>query len=358
MVPDHHVLNWTREGRGRTAATVSGGKYLDGAAVLQQPGPWRWTPVSGSIVVLASWRVLTREYWRTRWWCPADPHTWAWFGRFPARAGSGGALTRATCLLRRVPDAVVVDLGPRWSPAQVPSTACATAAYPVRLLVDRSRGGSRPRSLPHVWAVAWCRSPVAALLSAVYYRGQQRLVGGRWAGPSWPERKAQVLGRHTRPRPRPSDLRRSSPGSGRTSANEAPMRTYPEPRPPHSCAADGTSILGVDAGRWHCGRTADDHSRARNGTGAGTPAGPARTRDAPAATGERERRVAPRGEAVAADVVAGAAHDGAVGRGRSTQSFRRAQPTPTAPTVHPADQQTASDAAGGRRVTRPGATSA
>jgi hypothetical protein len=37
-------------------------------------------------VVLVSWRVLTREYWRTEV-VPADAHGWAWLGGFmPERA--------------------------------------------------------------------------------------------------------------------------------------------------------------------------------------------------------------------------------------------------------------------------------
>ena len=38
------------------------------------------------VVVLCSWRVLTREYWRTQI-VPADPHIWSWLGqRLPERA--------------------------------------------------------------------------------------------------------------------------------------------------------------------------------------------------------------------------------------------------------------------------------
>jgi hypothetical protein len=38
------------------------------------------------VVVLCSWRVLTREYWRTQI-VPADPHIWSWLGqRLPDRA--------------------------------------------------------------------------------------------------------------------------------------------------------------------------------------------------------------------------------------------------------------------------------
>lgn len=46
------------------------------------------------LVVLASWRVLTREYWRTQI-VPADPHIWSWLAqRMPERALL--ALYRAT----------------------------------------------------------------------------------------------------------------------------------------------------------------------------------------------------------------------------------------------------------------------
>ncbi|MCU0273356.1 MAG: hypothetical protein MUE34_08995 [Acidimicrobiales bacterium] len=60
------------------AATVDGGKYLDGAAYYSSYGF-----VMDSIwlaIVLLSWRVLTADYWRTQI-VPADPRVWAWFGR-------------------------------------------------------------------------------------------------------------------------------------------------------------------------------------------------------------------------------------------------------------------------------------
>lgn len=60
------------------AATVKGGKYLDAAAYYSSLGlvmDLLWLGV-----VLCSWRVLTREHWRTRV-VAADPRAWAWLGR-------------------------------------------------------------------------------------------------------------------------------------------------------------------------------------------------------------------------------------------------------------------------------------
>jgi membrane-bound metal-dependent hydrolase YbcI (DUF457 family) len=66
------------------AATVEGGKYLDAAAYYSSLG--MVMDLFWLAVVLSSWRVLTREYWRTHV-VTADPHRWAWFGRFmPERA--------------------------------------------------------------------------------------------------------------------------------------------------------------------------------------------------------------------------------------------------------------------------------
>jgi membrane-bound metal-dependent hydrolase YbcI (DUF457 family) len=85
------TLNWTVE-TWSYAATISGGKYLDAAAYYSSLGlvmDLFWLGV-----VLASWRVLTREFWRTSV-VPADPHAWAWLSRFmPERAVL--ALYRAT----------------------------------------------------------------------------------------------------------------------------------------------------------------------------------------------------------------------------------------------------------------------
>jgi membrane-bound metal-dependent hydrolase YbcI (DUF457 family) len=60
------------------AATVEGGKYLDAAAYYSSPG--LLMDLFWFFVVVASWRVLTRDYWR-EWIVPADPKAWAWLGR-------------------------------------------------------------------------------------------------------------------------------------------------------------------------------------------------------------------------------------------------------------------------------------
>jgi membrane-bound metal-dependent hydrolase YbcI (DUF457 family) len=72
------TLNWSLH-TWAYAATVSGGKYLDAAAYYSSLGfamDLFWL-----LVVLASWRVLTREFWRTNV-VPADPHTWSWLGQW------------------------------------------------------------------------------------------------------------------------------------------------------------------------------------------------------------------------------------------------------------------------------------
>ena len=74
------------------AATIDGGKYLDAAAYYSSLGlvmDLLWL-----VVVLFSWRVLTREYWRTQI-VPADARVWAWFGRWLPERGLL-ALYRAT----------------------------------------------------------------------------------------------------------------------------------------------------------------------------------------------------------------------------------------------------------------------
>jgi hypothetical protein len=85
------TLSWTLE-TWAYAATVEGGKYLDAAAYYSSLG--LVMDVFWLVVVLASWRVLTREHWRTQI-VPADPHVWSWLGRYlPPRALV--ALYRAT----------------------------------------------------------------------------------------------------------------------------------------------------------------------------------------------------------------------------------------------------------------------
>jgi membrane-bound metal-dependent hydrolase YbcI (DUF457 family) len=85
------AINWTVE-TWAYAATVDGGKYLDGAAYYSSLG--LVMDLIWLVVVLFSWRVLTREHWRTQV-VPADAHGWAFLGRFmPERALL--ALYRAT----------------------------------------------------------------------------------------------------------------------------------------------------------------------------------------------------------------------------------------------------------------------
>lgn len=85
------TLNWTLQ-TWAYAATKSGGKYLDAAAYYSSLG--LVMDLFWMLVVLSTWRVLTREHWRTSI-VPADPHVWAWLGRFmPERALL--ALYRAT----------------------------------------------------------------------------------------------------------------------------------------------------------------------------------------------------------------------------------------------------------------------
>lgn len=74
------------------AATTEGGKYLDAAAYYSSLG--LVMDLFWLVVVLCSWRVLTREYWRTQI-VPADARAWAWLGRFLPERGLV-ALYRAT----------------------------------------------------------------------------------------------------------------------------------------------------------------------------------------------------------------------------------------------------------------------
>lgn len=77
------TLSWTLE-TWAYAATKAGGKYLDAASYYSSLG--LAMDLFWLVVVLCSWRVLTREYWRTQI-VPADPHIWSWLGqRLPDRA--------------------------------------------------------------------------------------------------------------------------------------------------------------------------------------------------------------------------------------------------------------------------------
>ncbi len=85
------TLNWTLQ-TWAYAATKQGGKYLDGASYYSSLG--LVMDLFWLLVVLAAWRVLTREHWRTQI-VPADPHIWSWLAqRMPERALL--ALYRAT----------------------------------------------------------------------------------------------------------------------------------------------------------------------------------------------------------------------------------------------------------------------
>jgi membrane-bound metal-dependent hydrolase YbcI (DUF457 family) len=77
------TLNWTLQ-TWAYAATKDGGKYLDAAAYYSSLG--LVMDLFWLVVVLISWRVLTRDYWRTVI-VPSDPHGWAALGRvMPERA--------------------------------------------------------------------------------------------------------------------------------------------------------------------------------------------------------------------------------------------------------------------------------
>jgi hypothetical protein len=71
------ALSWTSQ-TWAYAATIDGGKYLDAAAYYSSLG--LAMDVFWLIVVLLSWRVLTREYWRTKV-VPPDARIWAGFAR-------------------------------------------------------------------------------------------------------------------------------------------------------------------------------------------------------------------------------------------------------------------------------------
>ena len=168
------TLNWTSQ-TWAYAATVEGGKYLDAAAYYSSLG--LVMDLFWLIVVLFSWRVLTREYWRTHvvpadaarlgvarpWFCP-NAACW----RLPRRL-----------LLRRVPDDRLDDVGAPRRPSRS-STASSTDGYPF----DLSWTGPRwipALSLRHV--NPWLAYPVAIALFA-WSSSPCRSCGNRWAAPS------------------------------------------------------------------------------------------------------------------------------------------------------------------------------
>jgi hypothetical protein len=71
------TLNWSLH-TWAYAASAEGGKYLDAAAYYSSLGAAM--DLFWFVVVLFSWRVLTREFWRTQV-VPADPYVWSWLGR-------------------------------------------------------------------------------------------------------------------------------------------------------------------------------------------------------------------------------------------------------------------------------------
>jgi membrane-bound metal-dependent hydrolase YbcI (DUF457 family) len=154
------TLNWTTQ-TWAYAATRSGGKYLDAAAYYSSLG--LVMDLFWMFVVLASWRVLTREYWRTEI-VPADPHVWSWFGKFLPERGLV-ALYRATFFYG-------VARLVAWSTwahvlARPMINGVRRRGYPF----DLSWTGPwwlQARSLPHV--NPWIVAPVTlALLGAVYW---------------------------------------------------------------------------------------------------------------------------------------------------------------------------------------------
>lgn len=148
------------------AATIDGGKYLDAAAYYSSFG--LLMDLFWLVVVLCSWRVLTREYWRTNV-VPGDPHRWAALSRILPERGLV-ALYRATFfygLCRMI----------AWS---------GWAHFVARPTIDGVERRGYPmdwswnapwwleaRSLPHVapWLVVPC---VGLLLFGVYF-GASRL---------------------------------------------------------------------------------------------------------------------------------------------------------------------------------------
>ena len=77
------TLNWSVQ-TWAYAATKSGGKYFDAAAYYSSLG--LAMDLFWFLVVLKSWRVLTRDYWRTQV-VPADARAWAWLGRWLPERG-------------------------------------------------------------------------------------------------------------------------------------------------------------------------------------------------------------------------------------------------------------------------------
>lgn len=160
------TINWTLQ-TWAYAATVSGGKYLDAAAYYSSLG--LVMDLFWLVVVLISWRCLTRDYWRTQV-VPADARTWAWFGKWLPERGLL-ALYRATFfygVCRMISWTLWAHVFARPTVGGVERRG-----YPFDLswtgpwwLLDVTGQGAR--SLPHV--NPWIVLPVTlALLGAVYF---------------------------------------------------------------------------------------------------------------------------------------------------------------------------------------------
>ncbi len=156
--------NWSI-GTWAYAATIEGGKYFDGAAYYSSLGfvmDTFWL-----VVVLASWRCLTRDYWRTRI-VPPDARAWAWFGRFLSEPGLL-ALYRATFfygVCRLITWTTWAHLIARPTILLPDGTARTFDGYPW----DLSWGGPwwvTPVRLPHV--SPWIVLPTALALLALIY---------------------------------------------------------------------------------------------------------------------------------------------------------------------------------------------
>ena len=204
--------------RGRTRRPIEGGKYLDAAAYYSSLG--LVMDLFWLVVVLLSWRVLTREYWRTQI-VPADPRVWAWFGRWLPERGLLALYRRL--LLRRVPADRLGHLGARRRPARDRRRAARRVTRST--CPGPGRGGSTARTLPHV--NPWIVAPVTlALLGVVYWAVSKLWEPMGRAEAARRERQTAADGaRPQAPRLRPRRRRRhrgSRPDRGRGCAGTPP----------------------------------------------------------------------------------------------------------------------------------------
>ena len=173
-VPVHHAeldagdLGLRRD-QGRRQVPRRGG-------VLQQPRAWSMD-LFWLVVVLCSWRVLTREYWRTQI-VPADPHIWSWLGqRLPERA-----LARdlpGHVLLRGVPAPRVVRVGARVRHAG--HRRREATRLPVRPVLDGTVVARRAIATARAGGD---RDPGDARPCSASSTGRSASSGSRWAEPN------------------------------------------------------------------------------------------------------------------------------------------------------------------------------